>query len=477
MNRSSVLVVEDNDLERSITADTLSEEGFIVEQAPSGKRALEFLALSRFDVVLTDLMMPGMTGEELLARIRPVYPATQVVVLTAHGTIESAVQAMKSGAFYYLTKPTDRETLVMTIERAAEVAALRQENILLKTELAGGLTLEGIVGRDPAMEDVIRIVRKIAPSNTTALIQGESGTGKEVIARGIHKFSPRAARPFVAINCSAIPETLIENELFGHEKGAFTGANERKIGLIEAADKSTLFLDEIADLPPSLQGKMLRVLQEREIRRLGGNDSFHVDVRLIAATNKDLADEVAEGRFREDLYYRVNVVTITLPPLRDRRGDIPALAEHALRKFGNLGDGGRPMEISREAMEVLVDYAWPGNVRQLESAIERAILLCEGDRIMPKDLPQEVLARMIPARHGDRAARSDRFEIPSEGINFETFERDLILQAMEKSDWVIAKAAKMLGMSYRTLQYRLDKFGLKKPDGAGGKAAPGEIKP
>lgn len=476
MNRSSVLVVEDNDLERQITADTLREEGFTVEEAPTGKRALECLALSQFDVVLTDLMMPGMTGDELLAKIRPIYPGTQVVLLTAHGTIESAVQAMKNGAFYYLTKPTDRETLVMTIQKAAEVADLRQENALLKSRLEGNLTVEGIVGEDPAIQDVIRIVSKVAPSNSTALIQGESGTGKEVIARAIHKLSPRASRPFIAINCSAIPETLMENELFGHEKGAFTGANERKIGLVEAADKSTLFLDEIADLPPPLQAKMLRVLQEREIRRVGGNESFHVDVRLIAATNKNLADEVADGRFREDLYYRVNVVTITMPPLRDRRGDIPLLAENALRKFRHLAEG-RVKEIGREAMTILVDYPWPGNVRQLESAIERALLLCEGDKINPKDLPQEVVARKMPAKPGERGGRSDRFEIPAEGINFETFERDLILQAMEKSDWVIAKAAKMLGMSYRTLQYRLDKFGLKKPEGPGGKATPGEIKP
>ena len=477
MSRSSVLVVEDNDLERQITADTLREEGFTVGEAATGKRALECLALSQFDIVLTDLMMPGMSGDELLTKIRPIYPGTQVVLLTAHGTIESAVQAMKNGAFYYLTKPTDRETLVMTIAKAAEVANLKQENALLKKKLEGGLTVEGIVGVDDAVQDVIRIVRKIAPSNTTALVQGESGTGKEVIARGIHRLSPRAARPFVAINCSAIPETLMENELFGHEKGAFTGANERKIGLIEAADKSTLFLDEIADLSPSLQAKMLRVLQEREVRRVGGNDSFRVDVRLIAATNKNLAEEVAEGRFREDLYYRVNVVTITMPPLRDRRGDIPLLAAHALKKYAHLADG-HAKEISREAMEVLVDYPWPGNVRQLESAIERAILLCDGDKIMPADLPSEVLSRKMPSRPGDRGgSRGDRFEIPNEGINFETFERDLILQAMEKSDWVIAKASKMLGMSYRTLQYRLDKFELKKPGDPGGKAAPGEIKP
>jgi two-component system, NtrC family, response regulator PilR len=466
MSQASVLVVEDNDLERQITADTLRDEGFAVEEAPIGKRALELLALSRFDVVLTDLMMPGMSGEELLGKVKLQYPATQVVVLTAHGTIDSAVQAMKNGAFYYLTKPTDREALVMTVGKASELSNLQQENQLLRTQMEGKLQIEGIIGQDPAIQEVIKIVRKVAPSNTTVLIQGESGTGKEVIARGIHRMSPRGSRQFVAINCSAIPDNLIENELFGHERGAFTGATERKIGLFESADKSTLFLDEIGDLGSAVQAKLLRVLQEREVRRVGGNESFKVDVRLLAATNHNLAEEVAEERFREDLYYRVNVVTITLPPLRDRRSDIPLLANHTLARFSHLAEG-RVKEINREAMERLLDYSWPGNVRQLESAIERAILLCEGDVITPRDLPQEVLARKSAGRI-ERARGGDRFEIPSEGINFEHLERDIILQSMEKADWVIAKAAKMLGMSYRTLQYRLDKFGIKKPDGRGG---------
>jgi len=463
MSQVTVLVVEDNDLERQITAETLRDEGFAVDDAPNGKLAIDKLALSRFDVILTDLMMPGMSGEDLLAAVRQAYPGSQVVVLTAHGTIDSAVKAMKNGAFYYLTKPTDRETLLMTVGKAAELANLQQENMLLRTRLEGKLQLEGVIGQHPSIQEILRIVRKVAPSNSTVLVQGESGTGKEVIARAIHKLSPRAQRPFVAINCSAIPDNLIENELFGHERGAFTGATERKIGLIETADKSTLLLDEIADLNSPLQAKILRVLQEREFRRVGGNDSIRVDVRLVAATNRNLAEEVTEGRFREDLYYRINVVTITLPPLRDRRSDIPLLAYHALTtKFAHLAQD-RVKEISREAMEVLVDYPWPGNVRQLESALERALLLCEGERIEPKDLPQEVLSRKMPGK-SDRS-RPDHFEIPTEGINFENFERDLIMQAMERADWVIAKAAKMLGMSYRTLQYRLDKFGIKRPDG------------
>src|SRR5271163_2465996 len=466
MTQASVLVVEDNDLERQITADTLREEGFAVEEAAVGKRAIELLALSRFDVVLTDLMMPGMSGEELLAKVRGTYPGSQVVVLTAHGSTDSVVQAMKAGAFDYLEKPTDREKLVTRVAKAAEFANLQQENQLLKRRLEGTFEIEGIIGQDPAILEVIRMVRKVAPSNSTVLIQGESGTGKEVVARAIHRISPRAARQFVAINCSAIPDNLIENELFGHERGAFTGATERKIGLFESADKSTLFLDEIGDLGSGVQAKILRVLQEREVRRVGGNEAFKVAVRLLAATNHNLAEEVAEERFREDLYYRVNVVTITLPPLRDRRSDIPLLANHTLARFSHLAEG-RVKEINREAMERLIDYSWPGNVRQLESAIERAILLCEGDAITPRDLPQEVLTRKSAGRI-ERGRGSDRFEIPSEGINFEHLERDIILQSMEKAEWVIAKAAKMLGMSYRTLQYRLDKFGIKKPDGKGG---------
>jgi DNA-binding NtrC family response regulator len=406
-----------------------------------------------------------MSGEELLATTRPKYPATQVVMVTAHGTIDSAVKAMKAGAFYYLTKPTDRETLVMTALKAAELASLQEENLLLRRRLEGKLQIEGIVGQDPEIEEVIKIVRKVAPSNSTVLIQGESGTGKEIIARSMHNLSPRAARPFVAINCSAIPDNLIENELFGHERGAFTGATERKIGLIEAADKSTLFLDEIADLGVGLQAKLLRVLQEKEVRRVGGNESFHVDVRLVAATNRNLAEEVAEQRFREDLYYRVNVVTITLPPLRSRRSDIPVLANHFLAKYSHVA-GGRVKEVGREAMEVLLDYSWPGNIRQLESAIERAVLLCDGDRITPRDLPAEVLSKKPVTRPGERG-RAERFEIPPEGLNFDNLERDLIMQAMEKADGVIAKAAKMLGMSYRTLQYRLEKFGVKKGDARG----------
>ena len=349
MSQPSVLVVEDNDLERQITIETLREQGFEVEEAPVGTRAWN-CSLSRFDVVLTDLMMPGMSGEELRAKVRATYPSCALVILTAHGTIESAVQAMKNGAFYYLTKPTDREALVMTVAKAAELSSLQQENQLLKRKLEGKFELEGIVGQDPAIQEVIRMVRKVAPSSSTVLIQGESGTGKELVARAIHRNSPRATRSFVAINCSAIPDNLIENELFGHERGAFTGATDRKIGLFESASNSTLFLDEIGDLPLGLQAKILRVLQEKEIRRVGGNESFRVDVRLVTATNKNLAEEVDEDRFREDLYYGEcrdyhDSAAARLPR------DIPLLTAHALAKFSHLAEW-TSKEISCEAIVV-----------------------------------------------------------------------------------------------------------------------------
>ena len=385
-------------------------------------------------------------------------------MLTAHGTIESAVQAMKNGAFYYLTKPTDREALVMTVGKAAELANLKQENQILRTQMEGKLQVEGIIGQDPSIQEIIHIVRKVAPSNSTVLIQGESGTGKEVIARAIHRLSPRAARPFVAINCSAIPDTLIENELFGHERGAFTGATERKIGLIESADKSTLFLDEIGDLGFGMQAKLLRVLQEREVRRVGGNDSFRVDVRLIAATNRDAG---RGGRRR----------TLPRRPLlsHQRRHDYAAAVTRPPSPIFRCSPTIRwsvsviwPMAGSRKSAArrwkccsitrgraTCASSSPPSNAR---SCCAKAIGSCRA-------ICRRRFWRGSRLREIERSRGGDRFEIPGEGINFEHFERDLIMQAMERADWVIAKAAKMLGMSYRTLQYRLDKFGIKRADG------------
>ncbi len=306
------------------------------------------------------------------------------------------------------------------------------------------------------MRDVFRLIEKIAPTNSTILIRGESGTGKELVARAIHARSNRAAKPFFAVNCAAIPENLLESELFGHEKGSFTGADARKIGLFEAASGSTLFLDEIGDLTLPLQGKILRALQEKEVKRVGGNETIPVDVRVVAATNRDLAAMMKAGQFREDLFYRLNVIPVELPPLRERASDVRALVGRFLDK-ANTSHGTSVASVSPEAMELLARHGWPGNVRQLESVVERAVLLCEGTVVEPSDLPAEVRLNTAPA------ARPYGFDIPPDGIDIEEFERQLIVQAMEKSGWVIARAARLLGLTYRTLQYRLEKFGLKKP--------------
>jgi transcriptional regulator with GAF, ATPase, and Fis domain len=306
------------------------------------------------------------------------------------------------------------------------------------------------------MRDIFRLVEKIAPTNSTILIRGESGTGKELVARAIHARSLRSAKPFFALNCAAIPENLLESELFGHERGSFTGADAKKIGLVEAASGSTLFLDEIGDLTLPLQGKILRALQEKEVKRVGGTETIPVDVRIVAATNRDLEGMMKTGQFREDLFYRLNVIPVDLPPLRERASDIKALVGRFLDK-ANASHGTAVSSVSPEAMDLLARHPWPGNVRQLESLVERAVLLCEGTTIRPEDLPTDVRLRTAPS------ARPYGFEIPAEGVDIEEFERQLIVQAMEKSGWVIAKAARLLGLTYRTLQYRLEKFGLKKP--------------
>jgi DNA-binding NtrC family response regulator len=377
-------------------------------------------------------------------------------MMTAHGTVDSAVEAMKKGAFDYLEKPLDRDDLLLTLRRAIGHVGLLRENQLLHRKLEETRRVPGIIGDHPKIREVFRIIRKIAPTTSTVLISGESGTGKELAARAIHDASPRRESPFFAINCAAIPESLIESELFGHEKGAFTGASSREIGLFEAASGGTLFLDEIGEMNVAMQAKLLRAIQEKEIRRVGGKVNIPVDVRIISATNRDLEGETRKGTFREDLYYRLNVIRINLPPLRERGSDLAALADFFLRKFSAAA--GLPMkEISKPALKILMNYGWPGNVRQLESVIERGVLMAESDTIMPEDLPAEV--------HGEAGpAGKYPFELPPGGISLEELERDLIVKAMERSDWVIAKAAPLLGMSYKTLQYRLEKFGIGKPD-------------
>src|SRR5256714_8403469 len=446
MARKTILVVDDDKPQRDILQEILTDAGYDVTSAASGEAALKFAKEKRFDLALTDLKMTGMDGIELLQHLLAYDSSIIVILLTAHGSIESAKEALRRGAFDYLEKPYDKTALLETINRALK--KLDE----LDTE---------IVSASPKMESVKRMILKVARSNSTVLIRGESGTGKELIARAIHNQSPRAQDMFQAVNCAAINENLLESELFGHEKGSFTGAHAEKKGLFEIADRGTLFLDEIAELDVAMQAKLLRALQERRIRRVGGTFEIPVDVRVVAATNRDLRAMVGDGRFRDDLYYRINVLSIDVPPLRERREDIPVLLDYFLKK--HTKNTSRLIKgLAPETKRIMNDYGWPGNIRQLESAIERAILLCEGDTISPDDLPSEV-------RQESQTAVTGGFKLPAEGINFEEVEKNLILQAMDQTDYNITKAAKMLGLTFRTLQYRLEKFGIKRTDGKDGK--------
>ncbi|MHB8882624.1 MAG: sigma-54-dependent transcriptional regulator [Thermodesulfovibrionales bacterium] len=446
---SVILVVDDEPLQRDILKTILDDEGYETYTASSGEEALTLINKYHPEVILTDLKMEGMDGIELIEAVprEPVEPS--MIIMTAHGTISSAVDAIKKGAFDYLTKPLDKSSLVLTVRRALERAELLQQNTQLRKELYDRFRIEGIVGKSEKMKEAVGILKKVSTSSATVLIRGESGTGKELVARAIHYNSPRRTKPFTAMNCSAIPESLFESELFGYEPGAFTGAASRKAGLFEATNSGTLFLDEIGDMPQLMQAKLLRVLQDKEVRRLGGKDSIKVDVRIIAATNKDLEKELVRGAFREDLYYRLKVVTIELPPLRERRSDIPDLADFFAKKY-STEFGRRIRNIDAPTLRELTEYSWPGNIRQLESVVERAVLMCEGNVISLKDIKGE-LRSLYPADVLD-------FDIPDEGINFDELEEKLLKKAMAKSNNVVAKASKLLGMSYKTFWYRWEKL-------------------
>lgn len=444
---AKVLVVDSEVSEREMVSGILASEGHLVFQAETADEAIQQLEERQPDVVLTDLKLPEKEGLALVEKVagRPEPP--EVVVLTASGSIETAVKAMRRGAYDYLNKPVEKDELLLVVERAAEKRALRQESRQLKQELARK-SVAGLVAQSAAMRKILELVAKVAVSDATVLILGESGTGKEVAARMIHQQSARGAKLMQAINCAAFPETLLESELFGYEKGAFTGAQGRKIGIIEAASGSTLFLDEVADMSLGTQAKLLRVLQEREIRRLGGIASIPVDIRLIAATNKNLEEAMSAGAFRQDLFYRLSVIPIKIPPLRERKEDIPALLRHFITQSG------QPKILEPRALAALTEYDWPGNVRELQSMIERMAVLSGGDRIRVEDLPLDLTERKKPS--GAQA-----WELPADGINLELWERNLLSQALEKSDGVMAAAARLLGISSRTFQYRANKFGLK----------------
>jgi DNA-binding NtrC family response regulator len=451
-----VLVIDDEPLQRDILKTILDDEGYETYTASSGEEGLEMLKRLNPDVVLTDLKMEGMDGLEFIKSTPKESYEPSMIVMTAYGTIASAVEAMKEGAFDYLTKPLDKDTLLLTVKRAAERSVLIKENIQLQRALYDKFSIEGIVGSSGKMKEAIEIMKKVSSTSATVLIIGESGTGKELAARAIHYNTPRRTKPFTTVNCAAIPENLIESELFGYEPGAFTGATSRRIGLFEATNGGTLFLDEIGDLPLLTQSKILRVLQDKEIRRIGGREGIRVDVRIISATNRDLEKEIIKKNFREDLYYRLKVITIELPPLRERKEDIPELVDFFIKKY-NQEFGKRIKSVEENVLRALMEYHWPGNIRQLESVIERAVLMAESPHICLKDIKSEL-------RISQGGSIVD-FDFPEDGINFEELEKELLKKAMQKSNGVATKAAKLLGMSYKTFCYRWEKFNLPSPKG------------
>lgn len=442
-----ILIVDDEAGQRSILSKILEAEGYQLFEAASVSQALQLIDENEPEVVLTDLKMPQKGGLVLIEGVSKRSFPPEIIVITAHGSIDTAVKAMRLGAYDYLTKPLEREELILVVQRAAEKRALRQEGRELRQELtkkAGS----GLVAESLAMRDVLDVTRRVAATDSTILIRGESGTGKERVAQLIHYLSARGTRPMQSINCAAFPETLLESELFGYERGAFTGAQGRKIGIIEAASGGTLFLDEVADMSLNTQAKVLRFLQDKQIRRLGATSSIVVDVRVVAATNKNLEEEIRNKTFRDDLFYRLNIIPICIPPLRERKEDIPILVEHFMSRSG------RVKAVDTEAIKVLCKYDWPGNVRELEAVMERVTVLCSSDKIKASDLPVEL-------REGPRPPVDVQWKLPPEGIDFEQWEREMLAQALREASGVMSEAAKRLGMTYRTFQYRAMKFGLK----------------
>ena len=451
-----ILIADDHDALRRGLARALTEAGHDVEEAPTGNAAIERLHEGYFDVVLSDLKMGGSDGLEVLRTTKSLHPSTSVILMTAFGSVTTAVEAMKSGAFDYVQKPFEIEEMEVKIEKALELRRMRNELDYLRHTQNDIYEFDRIVGSSGALAKVLGVVRKVAKSNTTVLIRGETGTGKELIAGAIHHNSLRAARNFVRVNCAALQENLLESELFGHEKGAFTGADKQRIGRFEQADGGSLFLDEVGDMSPSTQAKILRVLQEHEFERLGGTRTLKVDVRMIAATNRNLPGMVATGGFREDLYYRLNVVSIDMPPLRERKDDIPALADFFVRRFS--GELMKRMDgIHPDALKLLLRYNWPGNIRELENSIERAVLLTEGHHISADDLR---LGEVVTSAGSEGATI---VKIPPTGIALEEIERRALIEALKMSNWVQKDAAELLSISPRVINYKIKTLGIEFP--------------
>jgi DNA-binding NtrC family response regulator len=451
--RYRVLVVEDEALMRSIIMDLMRGEGYEVVEAPSGEVAWQIFEKEKIDLAILDLNLSGgSSGLDVLKKMRDVDSEVMAIIVTAYASVESAVQALQQGAYDYITKPFANDHLKNQVRHALEAKALFKENHFLRRELREKYRFENIIGKGDAIEAVFRIMEKVARTDSSVLITGESGTGKELVARAIHFTSERANGRFLPINCGALPENLLESELFGYKRGAFTGAMNEKIGLLKAADKGTVFLDEIGDMPLALQVKLLRVLQEREVYPLGSNDPVSFDVRVLCATNKDLEAEVKAARFREELLYRINVITIKLPPLRERKDDIPLLASHFLKKFErSLSRGG--MRFSKGAMKLLLSYAWPGNVRELENTIERAAILAETDVVHSHDLPDKLRTNALPAGG----------EFESGNVTLEDLEREHIKRVLGKVEGNKDRAAQMLGIHVSTLYRKMQRYRLDGP--------------
>jgi len=441
-----ILVTEDDNVQREIITEILLQANYAAESVSTGENAVARVKDHSYDVLLTDMRMPSMDGLELLRQVKRLRPDIEVVVMTAHATVETAVTAMKEGACDYLAKPFDKDELLVVIDRTLERRSLRRENRQLRDLITDSVSLGNIIGESPAMQQVFNIVRRAVPISSTVLILGESGTGKELVARHIHFAGPRKDRPFIVVNCAAIPDTLVESELFGHEKGAFTGAETSRPGKFEDADRGTLFLDEIGDMSLDSQAKLLRVLQDGVVERVGSSQQRKVDVRVIAATNQDLATLVDKGAFRQDLYYRLEVLPIRLPPLRDRLQDLPLLIQHFKAKLSAKLQKEAPA-VESDVFEALRRYRWPGNVRELENTLEQLFVLND-DRLTVDDLPPKLR---------ERKPETGNVTLPPGGLILEDLEQDLIRQALDRSGGSIKEAAELLGLTYKTLQYRLKK--------------------
>ena len=461
MSRDRILIVDDEGHNREYLTEILSDEDYEVECACNGKEALVKLSQDTYRVVLTDLNMPELDGLGVIQYLVDNQINTIGIIYTGYGSVKTAVDAMKLGAFDYLTKPFKAEEIKVVIKKALDHLKLQEENVYLREQLKTRYKFDNIVGSSEKMQKVFDLIGKIANTESTILVLGDSGTGKELVARAIHYNSPRAGHSFVPVNCGAIPEALLESELFGHEKGAFTGAFRTRIGRFELASGGSIFLDEISEMSPNLQVKLLRVIQEREFERVGGVKSIRADVRIIAATNRNLEEEVAEGRFREDLYYRLNVIPVHLPALKDRIEDLPLLVKHFLDKY-KAGSPSKVEGFSKGALSVLMHYAWPGNVRELENLVERMAVLCDDPEVGIGDLPDKILA-------GSSSVSTflPHFELPEDGIDLSTavseFEKSIIVQALNKSNWVKNRAAKLLHLNRTTLVEKIKKQNLAKP--------------